>query len=302
MINTNRRLASAFVGVIIVACRILDAEADCNHIAITVTKGCSHLDNCTSGEKLLVRPENLKVALAEVSPSVAAEYERRCQACAAHRNMSSTPRDCQYVYNQGEINTGVYTIYPKPGLVFQVRCDMDTAPGGWTVFQRRVSDTDFYRTWNEYKNGFGDLENFWLGNEYIWALTNSGNYSLRVDLTAPDGQTAYAHYSNFKIGPESDNYRLHVSGYSGTAGDSLSGSSSGLNGHGGHVFSTKDRDATTSACTSRYHGAWWYNACHVSNLNGDYGNTLYGQGLNWDSWKGYYVSLVKTEMKIRRLS
>ncbi|XP_052802870.1 microfibril-associated glycoprotein 4-like [Mya arenaria] len=272
------------------------AEAACDSIAISVTKECSHLENCTSGEKLLVRPENIKTALGGVSPFLAAEYLRRCQACSAHQNLSATPRDCQDVYSQGQRKTGTYTIYPTPGYVFQIRCDMETAPGGWTVFQRRVSDTDFYRTWKEYKNGFGDLENFWLGNEYLWALINSAHYGLRVDLTAPGGETAYAQYSNFKIGPESESYLLHVNGYSGTAGDSLSGPR-----HDGYVFCTKDRDAT-SMCTSMYRGAWWYDSCHVSNLNGDYGNSQYGIGMNWRSWKGYYVSMVKTEMKIRRMS
>jgi hypothetical protein len=41
---------------------------------------------------------------------------------------------------------------------------------------------------------------------------------LRIDLYKYSNQTAYAEYSEFWIGPESDNYRLHVSGYSGTAG------------------------------------------------------------------------------------
>ncbi len=48
----------------------------------------------------------------------------------------------------------------------------------WTVIQRRINGTiDFYREWNEYKNGFGDLQTeFWLGNEKIHQLTNQGQY------------------------------------------------------------------------------------------------------------------------------
>ena len=54
---------------------------------------------------------------------------------------------------------------------------MDTDSGGWTVIQRRMSDTDFYKTWQEYKDGFGDLnENFWLGNDNIHTLSGSGKY------------------------------------------------------------------------------------------------------------------------------
>lgn len=49
----------------------------------------------------------------------------------------------------------------------------------WTIIQRRFNGTiDFYRNWNNYKNGFGDLRSeFWLGNEKIHQLTNQGRYA-----------------------------------------------------------------------------------------------------------------------------
>jgi len=44
------------------------------------------------------------------------------------------------------------------------------------VIQRRLDGSvDFYRGWEEYKWGFGNMESeFWLGNEYIYELTNQG--------------------------------------------------------------------------------------------------------------------------------
>ena len=53
-----------------------------------------------------------------------------------------------------------------------------------------------------------------LGNELVHKLTNAGRtYTLRVDLSNYAGESVYAKYSNFSVGPESDNYRLHVTGY-----------------------------------------------------------------------------------------
>merc|ERR1712136_692051 len=53
----------------------------------------------------------------------------------------------------------------------------------------------------------------------------------------------------------------------GTAGDSLSY-------HNGSNFSTydADHDRSGSSCAETYTGAWWYNNCYHSNLNGEYMN------------------------------
>ena len=83
----------------------------------------------------------------------------------------------------------------------------------------------------------------------------------------------------------------------GTAGDSLSE-------HSGHPFSTKDQDndSSSSNCAVSYKGAWWYTACHRSNRNGVYhlgAHSSGADGVNWKSWKGYYYSAKRAEMKIR---
>lgn len=52
----------------------------------------------------------------------------------------------------------------------------------------------------------------------------------------------------------------------------------------------------------RFKGAWWYTACHASNLNGFYHageHESYADGVNWRPWHGYYYSLKKTAMMIR---
>ena len=112
---------------------------------------------------------------------------------------------------------GVQTINPDGFGSSQVRCDMQTDGGGWTVFQRRQdSSVNFYRRWQDYKNGFGDLNgNFWLGLDKIHRLTKSGQNVLRVDLTDWTDDTAYAKYASFSVASESDAYRMNCGSYSG---------------------------------------------------------------------------------------
>ena len=85
---------------------------------------------------------------------------------------------------------------------------------------------------------------------------------------------------------------------SGNSGDSLARQR-------GWPFTTKDQDNDNQGeynCAIKFKGAWWYEHCHYSNLNGFYlrGNhSSFADGVNWHHWKGYYYSLKKTEMKIR---
>ena len=176
-------------------------------------------------------------------------------------------------------------------------CDMRTDGGGWTVFQRRQDGSvDFYRGWDDYKAGFGQLTaEFWLGNDKIHRLTASRPSSLRVELGDWNGGIAYVKYGKFSIGDEQAHYRLEVSSYSGTAGDSLAR-------HNNIAFTTKDRDNDRYGgnCAVLYTGAWWYDNCHNSNLNGTYlGDTTSSKGVTWYHWKNTMASLKFAEMKLR---
>ena len=182
---------------------------------------------------------------------------------------------------------------------FNVYCDMRTDGGGWAVFQRRQDGSvDFYRGWNDYKSGFGQLTaEFWLGNDKIHRLTAARPSSLRVEVEDWNGVRAYGKYGKFKIGDEHAQYRLEVGSYSGTAGDSLTY-------HNNMAFSTKGRDNDRSSrgnCAVSRTGAWWYNSCHYSNLNGKYLGNVQGnsKGVSWWHFKGHHTSLKFTEMKLR---
>ena len=95
-------------------------------------------------------------------------------------------------------------------------CDQTTAGGGWTVFQKRLNGSvDFYRGWDDYRRGFGNLNGeFWLGLDKIHRLTKERS-KLRVDLEDFSGNTAYAEYSSFGVGDEGSKYKLSLGSYSG---------------------------------------------------------------------------------------
>jgi len=180
----------------------------------------------------------------------------------------------------------------------EVVCDTQTDDGGWIVIQRRASGAvNFYQNWEHYKHGFGDVYgNFWLGLEKVYLLTSKRRYELRVDLTY-NNTNYYALYNSFKIYAEPENYRLLVSGYSGTAGDAL-------DYHNNSPFSTYDRDhdGNVANCAQRYHGGWWYKSCHAANLNGLWANNHTSDGVTWKILSHTYEHMEFTEMKIRPLT
>ena len=113
--------------------------------------------------------------------------------------------------------SGVYKINPDRLGEFEAYCDQKTAGGGWTVFQKRYDGSvDFYRGWNDYKRGFGNLTGeFWLGLDKIHRLTVSSSNKLRVDLEDVPGKTAFAEYSSFALASEKANYTLSLGNYAG---------------------------------------------------------------------------------------
>ncbi|XP_038062100.1 ficolin-2-like [Patiria miniata] len=223
-------------------------------------------------------------------------------------------RSCKMLLDAGYNSSSIYTIYPEGfgngGL--SVYCDMETDGGGWIVFQRRQDgNVDFYRNWAEYQSGFGDLSGeFWLGNDNLVTLTSDdsrGTWELRVDLQDWENNMAWAKYSDFQISP--GEYNLNIGQYdtSSTAGDSLALGYHTYSrwDHRGRPFSTKDRDndRSSNSCANHYTGAWWFNSCWYSHLNGRYfpdENAGSYQGVQWESWKSSY-SLETCSMKMREI-
>ena len=130
-----------------------------------------------------------------------------------------------------------------------------------------------------------------------------------MELEDYAGRLYYALYTHFRVnyGPL---YTLEISGY-----DAFSTLIDSMTPHNGSPFSTKDRDndSYSGHCALNYKGAWWYESCHNSNLNGfNYFNSslpqsssFNGNGIVWNNQKNYndqyhYFSWPKVEMKIRK--
>ncbi|KAF8787959.1 Techylectin-5A like protein [Argiope bruennichi] len=166
------------------------------------------------------------LAYIEISRNLLLEVKDHFPSCPKAQAKEHNANDCSEILAKGQTTSGVYKILLKgPFPINQpidVFCDMDTEGGGWTVIQRRgdfPEQQDFNKDWETYRQGFGKLtEEFWLGNEYIYALTNQGEYEVRFDLVDDKGEHRYAVYDNFRIDDENSSYALHIRNYSGDAG------------------------------------------------------------------------------------
>uniref|UniRef100_A0A665UZ10 Tenascin C n=1 Tax=Echeneis naucrates TaxID=173247 RepID=A0A665UZ10_ECHNA len=258
--------------------------------------------------EVVLSPTAVSYNMAQLTAST--EYSVKLQAIAGPKRsrvittvftttgvLYKYPRDCSQALLNGDTSSGLYTVYlgGDESQPLQVYCDMSTDGGGWIVFLRRQSGRlEFFRNWKNYTAGFGDMnDEFWLGLSNLHKITAGGQYELRVDLR-DKGETAHAQYDKFSVSEPRTRYKVHVGGYSGTAGDSMTY-------HHGRPFSTydHDNDIAVTNCALSYKGAFWYKNCHRVNLMGRYGDNSHSKGVNWFHWKGHEHSIEFAEMKIR---
>uniref|UniRef100_A0A182P9M5 Fibrinogen C-terminal domain-containing protein n=1 Tax=Anopheles epiroticus TaxID=199890 RepID=A0A182P9M5_9DIPT len=202
---------------------------------------------------------------------------------------------------KGAVNkTGIYRLKLPFNATTEVLCDAEYDKGGWVVIQHRFNGSeDFFRNWTDYETGFGALDGeFWLGNEKIYQLTAEKPREMAILMEDFDGKKAEARYATFKMGDKAEKYTLKSLGsFSGTAGDSLSRNV-------GSKFSTRDadNDKSDSHCAQLYFGGWWYDNCHLSNLNGKYmkgPTTVYAVSMCWNSFRGFHYSLKTSRIMVR---
>ena len=103
------------------------------------------------------------------------------------------------------------------------------------------------------------------------------------------------------LGPNTSDYEKYITKDSLTKEQETSLCSIGdaLQYHNNSAFSTKDRDSKD--CAKDSNGAWWYNFCHLSNLNGynyNFDSSTPQKGIVWSTWRPKQHSLEETEMAI----
>ncbi|EDX03945.1 techylectin-5B [Drosophila simulans] len=197
---------------------------------------------------------------------------------------------------------GIYTVQVLGLEPFQVSCDTEIAGTGWTVMARRTSNKlNFFRSWAEYKNGFGQLDgDFFIGLDKLHAITKSQPHELYIHLEDFEGQTRYAHYDEFFVESENKFYAMtKLGGFTGDAGDSMMHNRN-------QNFSTFDRDndGWHKNCAEEYVGAWWHVNCTYSNLfgiyvKGDEGQYFQWKGIVWHSWRNESYSYKVMQMMVR---
>ncbi|ELU08267.1 hypothetical protein CAPTEDRAFT_1931 [Capitella teleta] len=169
---------------------------------------------------------------------------------------------CKELRSRGETKSGMYIILtPKSRMA--VYCDMMTDGGGWLTCNRNLH-----------------------------VLTANQPHELRIDLK-DNGDTAFAKYSTFNVGPESGKFRLAIGGYSGDAAwDIITACNSVQN-------------ILPLCCANRCKRGWWFENCYAANLNGLFLNGAYtgdARGMDWRDWKKFRYSIPFTEMKIRPIA
>ena len=112
---------------------------------------------------------------------------------------------------------------------------------------------------------------------------------MQVQLDA-SGKWYYADYSTFSLDSEANKYIIHISGYCGNAGDSLSNMSIPYAGsyHNGNSFTTSDADNDGSSdgnCAITWPGGWWFGNCYACCLTCRYNAEF--QWYIYTDWQTY---------------
>ena len=167
-----------------------------------------------------------------------------------------------------DLSTGVYFIKPGMSAVhFPVHCSVLTSGLIRTMVASREDYTfNFNRTWQEYRDGFGDPDSssYWIGLERLHQLTWDRQYELRFKVKLQNRTTLYQYYNYFMLGNESSWYPFSFK--QPVLDRNLGNCLQDLLGAG---FSTHDVDNDNSYvnCAQRHGAGWWFQGDNCSTCN-----------------------------------
>ena len=183
------------------------------------------------------------------------------------------PKDCIDLkcYGVSTAERGVY-IYPNSTSLPKVlvTCQQTSDGGGWILYLHRFDGSVlFNRTWDDYKNGFGQQggnKESWLGNEKVYQLekTFDGGAKIRIEGFLFDGTSCVISADNFRLERESKKYKLHFGKVTSSHGSLVEDDWAY---HRGVEFTTTDRSI---ASCRLYNGGWWHKRCHYVYLTAVY--------------------------------
>uniref|UniRef100_A0A1I8GJL0 Fibrinogen C-terminal domain-containing protein n=1 Tax=Macrostomum lignano TaxID=282301 RepID=A0A1I8GJL0_9PLAT len=105
------------------------------------------------------------------------------------------------------------------GLCAHFRCRLGLSHCRKCCSLNKAAPRGLWRNWTQYQSEFGEGPdgNYWIGLNALHEITQHGSHKVRFLMKAWNGSEHWAEYSSFSVGPESDNYRLSVSGFSAAA-------------------------------------------------------------------------------------
>ena len=163
---------------------------------------------------------------------------------------------------------GVYLVKPPQSPVFfPVYCtNLDSGLVRTRVAYRNDRNFNFNRSWQEYRDGFGDPGSsaYWIGLEQLHHLTRFGHYDIRFDVDLENNTNYKQYYSRFVLADESSwyafSFELPVRDRS--LGDCLGD----LLGAGFSAYDV-DNDNSSVNCAQRHGAGWWFKGDNCSTCN-----------------------------------
>jgi len=248
----------------------LGGNEDCTHL---LPNGRWNDLNCNKKIQYVCEVGQALLALLGQSSSSLMGQRKLGEECSETRQCATTNAVCENMRCSCEKGKTPN----KDGTSCDGPVTMQAFDKTWIVFQRRTTgDTDFWRTWSEYEEGFGTKDSdFWLGLRKVRELCPS-NCELLMKFRY-ESTDYWARYSSFWIEPASQFYKLHIDGFSGNMKED-----GGMSYSNEAEFSTYDNDHTGVAdCPAWAHSAWWFHNCAYVNFNGIFGSKEAHKGLKW---------------------